>query len=102
MKTTTSRPSMPNGLSCTNTSKDSVRLRWAPWPYFHQGDKPNKVHFRATHWHCIDAQQPKDKPIDVEASADVKLIKMAEQFADGAQEEEDDNFTGATALLIYP
>ncbi|KAJ7215949.1 hypothetical protein GGX14DRAFT_606965 [Mycena pura] len=26
MKTTTSRPSMPNGLSCSNTSKNSVRL----------------------------------------------------------------------------
>ncbi|KAJ7220352.1 hypothetical protein GGX14DRAFT_389716 [Mycena pura] len=75
--------------------------RWAPWPYFHQCDKPNEVHFRAAHWHCIDTQQPKDEPIDVEASADVKL-KMAEQVADGAQEGSDDNFTGATALEINP
>ncbi|KAJ7817147.1 hypothetical protein B0H13DRAFT_1923079 [Mycena leptocephala] len=53
------------------------------WPYFHQSDtKPNGAHFRATHWRCIDAQRPKDEPIEVEASVDVTLIKNAAWFAD--------------------
>ncbi|KAJ7689928.1 hypothetical protein B0H17DRAFT_1134643 [Mycena rosella] len=49
------------------------------WAYFHQSDtKPNKVHFRATHWHCIDARRPRDEPIDVDESMDVTLIKNAQ------------------------
>jgi hypothetical protein len=55
------------------------------WAHFHQSDnKPNGVHFRATHWRCIDARRPKDEPIDVDASLDVTLIKNARWFADGA------------------
>ncbi|KAJ6579999.1 hypothetical protein DFH09DRAFT_830369, partial [Mycena vulgaris] len=53
------------------------------WAHFHQSDtKPNGVHFRATHWHCIDARRSKDEPIDVDASANVTLIKNAKWFAD--------------------
>ncbi|KAJ6624903.1 hypothetical protein B0H10DRAFT_1942862 [Mycena sp. CBHHK59/15] len=53
------------------------------WAYFHQSDtKPNGNHFRATHWHCIDARHPQDEPIDVDASVDVALIKNAEWFAE--------------------
>ncbi|KAJ7200561.1 hypothetical protein GGX14DRAFT_400557 [Mycena pura] len=52
------------------------------WAYFHQGNtKPNKAHYRATHWRCIDARRPQDEPIDVEASADIGLIKKAPWFA---------------------
>lgn len=55
------------------------------WAHFHQSDnKPNGVHFKATHWRCIDARRPKDEPIDVDASLDVMLIKNARWFADGA------------------
>ncbi|KAJ7151980.1 ribonuclease H-like domain-containing protein [Mycena filopes] len=53
------------------------------WAYFHQSDtKPNNVHYRATHWRCIDAQRPADEPIDVDSAVDVTLIKNAEWFAD--------------------
>ncbi|KAJ7767740.1 hypothetical protein B0H16DRAFT_1787242 [Mycena metata] len=53
------------------------------WDYFHQSNnKPNGAHYRATHWRCIDARRPADEPIDVDASADVKLIKNAGWFAD--------------------
>ncbi|KAJ7227341.1 ribonuclease H-like domain-containing protein [Mycena pura] len=55
----------------------------ALWPHFHQSDtKPNGTHYRATHWRCIDAKRPKNEPIDVEASADVTLIRNAEWFAE--------------------
>ncbi|KAJ7196682.1 hypothetical protein GGX14DRAFT_574748 [Mycena pura] len=66
------------------------------WPYFHKSkDKPNGSHHRATHWCCIDAKRPQNEPIDVDASADVTLIKNTEWFeealADALEAKDDVN-----------
>ena len=54
------------------------------WAYFHSStNKPNGVHYRVTHWRCIDARRPAAEPIDVDASVDVTLIQNATWFADG-------------------
>ncbi|KAJ6546775.1 hypothetical protein B0H10DRAFT_2243447 [Mycena sp. CBHHK59/15] len=53
------------------------------WAYFHSStNKPNGVHYRVTHWRCIDTRRPAAKPIDVDASVDVTLIQNATWFAD--------------------
>ncbi|KAJ6600275.1 hypothetical protein DFH09DRAFT_1497658 [Mycena vulgaris] len=37
------------------------------WAYFHSStNKPNGVHYRVTHWRCIDAR-PAAEPIDVDS-----------------------------------
>jgi hypothetical protein len=75
-----------NFLNPLTTTVDQMAPATGPlWAHFHQSEtKPNGVHFRATHWRCIDARRPPDEPIDVDASVDVTLIKNAEWFAEGA------------------